>query len=332
MSIVLPQSQSEVDPSTASASAASQEAQNSAPPPSDNTSSNLFDSFPDADLILRSSDSHEFSVPKLYIVHSSPILAKSLRSTSGSSDGDTTTSEESEDECTVQLPYNRVIVSSLLTFIFPVSTILPSTSEEIMELLSAAQKYQMDSILARIRDRLSRQDPPFICVENAFRIYSLAQKYGLRDEARQAARTSLSISMTFDDLDEQLEIMPGSYLYELWKYHQRVRGNLLFDLLGFRMTGVREVLKDRHCINLSSLGIPSWLDEYIESIAKSPAAFDRTKFHLSLTHHISAKTPGPSNCPCANMSSEAIDIFWVALTTVVNNSFGRVSQNNQVVA
>src|SRR6267142_3834317 len=271
MSVVLPQSPPlpEADPSMTSATASdsASQAQNPAPSSSDKTSANLFDSYPDADFILRSSDSHEFSVPKLYIVHSSPVLAKSVRSPSVSSDGvtsHTTTSGESEDESpfdTVQLPYSRVIISSLLTFIFPVSTVLPSTTEEIMELLSAAQKYDMDTVLTRIRDRLSRQDPPFFRAENAFHIFSLAQKYGLHDEARHAARSSLSISMTFDDLDEQLEIMPGSSLYELWKYHRRVRDNLLLDLLKFRMIGVREALKDQRCVKLSS-GIPSWLDEY----------------------------------------------------------------------
>jgi hypothetical protein len=342
MSVVLPQSPPlpEADPSTASATASDSapQAQNPAPSPSDNTSAKLFDSYPDADFILRSSDSHEFSVPKLYIVHSSPVLAKSVRSPSVSSDGvtsHTTTSGEFEDESpfdTVQVPYSRVIVSSLLTFIFPVSNVLPSTTEEIMELLSAARKCDMDTVLTRIRDRLSKHDPPFFRTENAFHVFSLAQKYGLREEARHAARSSLNISMTFDDLDEQLETMPGSYLYELWKYHQRVRDNLLLDLLGFRMTGVREALKGQRCIKLSSLGIPSWLDEYIESITKSPASFDLTKFHLALTHHIAAKTPGPNSCSCAFMSSETIHTIWAALTAVVDNSFGRVSSRKWAVA
>jgi hypothetical protein len=346
MSIVLPQfpplpEADRADLSTTSATAsdsAQAQAQNPAPSSSDNTSAKFFDSFPHADFILRSSDSHEFSVPKLYIVHSSPVLAKSIRSPSVSSDGvtsHTTTSGESEDESpfdAVKLPYSRVIISSLLTFIFPVSTVLPSTTEEIMELLSAAQKYDMETVLTRIRDLLSRQDPPFFRAENAFHIFSLAQKYGLRDEARHAARSSLSISMTFDDLDEQLETMPGSYLYELWKYHQRVRDNLSLDLLGFRMVGVREALKDRRCVKLSSLAIPSWLDEYIESITKSPASFDLTKFHLSLTYHIAAaKTPGPDSCPCASMSSETIRTLWAALTAVVDNSFGRVSTRKWAV-
>jgi hypothetical protein len=324
MSIVPPQSQPEAGPSSATL-----QTQNPIPlSSSDDTSGKLFDSYPDADIILRSNDSHEFSLPKLYILHSSPVLAKSVRSSSVSSDG-TTTAQASQAESsfpTVQISCSRVILSSLLTFVFPVPAILPSTVEQTMELLSAAQKYEMGAVLTRIRDRLSRQDPPFIRPENAFHIYSLAQEYGLRDEARQAARISLSISMTFDDLDDQLEIMPGAFLYELWKYHQRVRGNLLLDLLSFRMAGVREALKDQQCVKLSSLGIPSWLDEYIESIAKTPASFNLTKFHLSLTQHTSPTTPGSGSClPCASMSGETIHTFWAALTAVVNNSLGIVS-------
>ena len=331
MSTVPPHSQPEADPSLAKRS----QLQDQAPSSSDNTPGKLFDSFPyGADLTLRSNDSHEFSVPRLYIIHSSPVLAKLLRRHSVSSDDDDSTastsdseSESSHDPVEIQIPYNRTILSSLLTFVFPVPATLPSTPEQVMELLSAAQKYEMHAVLTRIRDRLSRQVPPFICPESAFYIYSLAQKYGLRDEARQAARASLSISMTFDDLDDELDIMPGAYLHELWKYHQRVRGNLLLDLLEFRTNEARETLKDQHCVRLSNLGIPSWLDEYIESIAKGPASFNITKFHLCLMHHTSPATPGSTtSCPpCASISSETIHNFWEALTDVVNNSFGRVS-------
>ena len=328
MSTVPPHSQPEADSSPAKRSQVQDQA-----PSSDDTPGKLFDSFPDgADLTLRSNDSHEISVPRLYIAYSSPVLAKLVRSHSADDDASTSGTSDSEDSesessyPSVEIPYNRTILSSLLTFIFPVPAALPSTPEQTMELLSAAQKYEMYPVLTRIRDRLSRQVPPFIRPENAFHIYSLAQQYGLRDEARQAARTSLTLSMTFDDLDDELDIMSGAFLHELWKYHQRVRGNLLLDLLEFRTNDARETLKDQHCVKLSNLGIPSWLDEYIESIAKNPASFDITKFHLSLMHHTSPTTPGSSSCPsCASISSETIHNFWEALTAVVNNSFGRVS-------
>ena len=50
----------------------------------------------------------------------------------------------------VQLPESGVILHSLLTFIFPVTPLLPLTTKNVMELLSIAQKYQMVSVLAHI--------------------------------------------------------------------------------------------------------------------------------------------------------------------------------------
>ena len=294
----------------------------------DESSGRLFDAYPNANIILRSCDSHEFAVPDLYIIHSSPVLAELVRNVSVSSGVATSKEPPAESPlATVQLTDSRIIISSLLSFILPVTPSLPSTTEQIMELLSVARKYEMGSVLTRIRDRLYRQDPPFIRPENAFHVYSLAQQYRLRDEARRAARGTLTTSVTLEDLDDQLEIMPGAFLYELWKYQQRVRGNLVLDLLNFRMTGARDALKgaDLHCIKMSSLGIPSWLDEYIESLVKSPAYFDLTKFHMALTRHTAFATIA-SRCPsCASITSEVIHTFWAAVTAVVHNSFGRVS-------
>jgi hypothetical protein len=298
-------------------------------PSPDESSQKLFDTYPGADIILRSSDSHDFRVPKLYIINSSPVLAKLVRAVFITPDAATSGPEEPQASLAiVQLPDNRFILSCLLTFIFPATPILPSTIGQTMELLSVAQKYEMNSVLIHIRNRIARQDPSFVRPENAFHVFSLAQKYKLRDEALQAARISLSTSMTFDNLDGQLEIMPGAFLYELWKYHQRVRGNLLLDLLGFRMTGARGTLKDLHCVKLTSFGIPLWLEDYIESIRNAPSSFDLTKFHMSLTRHTSPTATSSSGCPsCASISSEVIHAFWAALTAVVHNSFRRVSAN-----
>jgi len=75
----------------------------------------------------------------------------------------------------VQLPDNGVILSTLLTFIFPVATVLLPTLEEIMQLLSVAQKYEMASVLSHIRNCAASKDPPFICPENAFHAYTLSE-------------------------------------------------------------------------------------------------------------------------------------------------------------
>ncbi|KAH9976410.1 hypothetical protein BGW80DRAFT_1203399, partial [Lactifluus volemus] len=301
---------------------------------SEDFSETHFDSYPDADIILRSSDSHEYHVPKLFIINSSPVLAKLVQTAPITSDAATSAPGEPGASLTrVQLPENHTILSCLLTFIFPVSPILPWTTGQIMELLSAAQKYEMNSALIHIRDHIARHRPWFMGPGKALYVFSLAQRYKLRDEVLQAARITLSTSMTFDDLDGQLGTISGAFLYELWKYHQRVRENLSRDLLGFRMSDPHGTLEHFHCIKLSSFGIPSWLEDYIESVRNAPSWFDLSKFHMSLTRHTSPTTTSSSTCPsCASISSETIHAFWGALTAVVHNSFRRAESELILVA
>ncbi|KAH9174341.1 hypothetical protein EDB89DRAFT_1817437, partial [Lactarius sanguifluus] len=176
--------------------------------------------FPGSDIVLRSCDSHDFRVLKLYIVICSPVLQtviQSVSNTSGVPNG-----EKQEPLPVVELLENKAILYSLLTFIFPVAPVLPSTTEKVMELLSVAQKYQMDSVMTHIRGAIARQDPPFLRPESALHVYFLAQQYELRQEAVQAARVTLRLLMTIEDLGDKLEFPgpTGAYLHELWKYHQ----------------------------------------------------------------------------------------------------------------
>jgi hypothetical protein len=136
---------------------------------------NLLFDYSGADIVLRSQDSYHFRVPKAYIVNSSPVLAELVREALGSPPA---------TNAGTSLPVVRLLESSellrcLVTFIFPVTPLLPSTPEAIMELLSVAQKYQMDSVLTHIRDRIARQNSLPTDLEPALRIYALAQEYEL---------------------------------------------------------------------------------------------------------------------------------------------------------
>ncbi|KAI9452355.1 hypothetical protein BJY52DRAFT_1124459, partial [Lactarius psammicola] len=209
------------------------------PPPNEVVSDEIFHfDYPDSDIILRSCDSHDFRVPRLYLVNSSPVLRRFIRSVSSTPDlirsvSDTSDVPKGEEQAplpVVELPESGAILHSLLTFIFPVTRILPSTTESIMELLAMAQKYRMDSVSTHIRDAISRQDPPFILPKTALHVYFLAQKYELHQEVVQAARSTLRLSMTIEDLEDKIDFMPGVYLRELWKYHERVRKDLASSL------------------------------------------------------------------------------------------------------
>ncbi|KAI0253679.1 hypothetical protein BJV78DRAFT_1191244 [Lactifluus subvellereus] len=295
-------------------------------PERDESSNKLFDD-PDADIILRSSDSQEFRVLKLYIIKSSTALGKLIQATASNLPDDAIPTDARTPLPVVQMSDSGAILSCLLTFIFPTSPALPPTVDETMELLSVAQKYEMSSVLAHIRGSIALQDPPFIHEENAFHVYSLAQKYGLRREAAQAARITLKFTLTIENLEGKLDIMPGAYLYELWLYHHQVQSNISSDMREFRKSCARGTLNGLKCVRLTAEGIPQWLDNYICSISKTPSFFDLIGFQNALVDHVNATVNGRGDtrcsfCPC--IPSQTTHAFWSALTNVVHRGMEKV--------
>lgn len=272
---------------------------------------------PDADIILRSCDHHEFRVLKLHLTKISPVLREPIQSASSSHIANATSSLPS-----VQLSDSATTLSSLLTFILPMLPVLPSTLEHTMILLSATQKYQMDPILTRIRAMITSLDPPFIRPETAFQVYSIARMHGLRQEALQAARMTLTFPFSVESLEDKLDAIPGLYLHELWKYYQSVRTHLTSDLAAFRATSI-PVLTSSPCYPISGYGTPAWLDDYVGSIAGSPALFDLVEFHMSLSRHI-----GQRRCWCANIPSNTLRAFWTDLTNTVHSCIKKVGPND----
>jgi hypothetical protein len=283
---------------------------------------NLLFDYPNADIIIRSQDCHHFRVIKTIIIINSPILSELMQKTLDSP-GDAN-AETSKSLPVVKLPESGEILHYLFTFIFPVTPLLPSSPEEIMELLSVAQTYQMTSALTHIRGSIARQSLIPTRLEPALHIYALAQKYGLRPEALQTARAILlRQSMTIEDLDNKLDIMPGASLYELWKYDERVRAILASDLTEFRRSQARGTLAGLRCDVLSSSQIPSWLDQYIESLGKSPNLFHLTELNIAMVRH-TMKYVDHYECKCAIIPGEILRDFWEALVSVVDGCFEKV--------
>ena len=305
------------------------------PPPAEVASEEtLHFDFPGSDIVLRSCDSHTFHVPKLYIANSSPVL-RELMQTSGISG--IANGEERGRLPVVELPESGAILHSLLTLIFPVVPILPHTSETITELLAVTQKYQMDSVISHIRSIIGpRKDSPFIRPETALHIYLLAQKQGLLQEVVQAARITFRLPpIVIEDLGDKLEFsdMTGAYLYELWKYHQRIRSDLESGVLEFQSSGLPDDVKTLRCIvpysnNRSSF--PLWLDNYIESIAEAPRLFNFIEFEDAWARHIKEMR---RMCSCVEISSQLRRAFWEALTAFVDGvieTVRRVSDNDSL--
>ena len=278
--------------------------------------------YPGSDTLLRSCDSHDFRVPRLYLANSSPVLQKLIRGILDTSD--VANRNEKEPLPVVELSEPGAIVYSLLTFIFPVTPVLPSTTENIMKLLAAAQKYQMGSVMIHLRAIISQHEQHFILPETALRVYFLAQKYELHEEALLAARSTLHIPMVLEDLVDKIDSVPGAYLLELWKYHESVKEELASSLLEFRKFRVPAIVEVENLScpssTISDL-IPQWLDGYIESLAQAPHLFDLIEFESVWERHIKDST---SKCSCVYISSQTRHAFWEALTVVVDAAMEKV--------
>jgi hypothetical protein len=294
--------------------------------------------YPGSDIVLRSElrDSHQFRVPKLYLVNCSPILREIIeRNVSNTSD--VPNSEEREPLPVVKLPESGSTLYSLLTFIFPVVPILPFSTEKIIELLAVAQKYQMDSVLSHIRGIIgARKDPSFIRPETALHIYFLARHHELRQEALQAARVTLRSPMALENLGDKLDFpgMTGAYLYELWRYHKRVRNALKSGVLEFRHSGLPDDVKRLRCqiFDFDQLifysfddSLPQWLEKYIESVAGALHLVDPAEFENEWARHILETTARFSKtCPCVDITRKTRRVFSETLTAAVHRTIDQV--------
>jgi hypothetical protein len=285
----------------------------------------LFDrDYPGANIILRSNDSHHFRVPKIYIINSSPVLGERIRRIL---DPSRTVEKADASLPVVQLPESSEILYCLLTFVFPLTPLVPSNLGEIMKLLSVAQEYKMGTVLIHIRRTIAQENPlPTTALDPALRIYALAQRYGLRQEALQAARAISNYSMTIEDFNDKLNIVPGASLYELWKYYERVRAILASSLTEFRISGARRTMGRLRCEGNSASHIPIWVDQYIESVGKAPNLFDLVDFNAAMARHIGTlENESRHICKCASIPSQTIRKFWAALVSVVHGGFEKVS-------
>ena len=227
----------------------------------------------------------------------------------------------------VQLPESHTILSSLLTFVFPVPYVLPETIEQILELLSVAQKYEMDTTLTLIRACVSRRNPTstcpgIICSKTALHVYSLAWNHDLVEEMVLAARETLKAPMTIDTYEDKLNSISIPALCELWNFRKQVRHNLSS---GF----YKDVSKSELFLSLTDLGcvetskpckIPLWLHNYLRSVPEDPACFDPITFYSALSSHVSS-----GDCKqCCSISSKTIREFWIVMKASVHESVRKV--------
>jgi hypothetical protein len=131
--------------------------------------------------------------------------------------------------------------------------------------------------------------------------------------------------------EEKLDMMPGAFLHELWKYHQRVRSNLASDLQEFKRSDTTPaILGDSSCgiLKISGFsGLPPWVDYYISDIGRNcvPASLDLTDFLMELAEHLEDQSSNGGCESCSGIPRNRIREFWRALTATISGSIAKVS-------
>lgn len=174
----------------------------------------------DADLVLRSSDSVDFPVHQAFLPKSSPFKTiLSLRQPSVSAPNDTVGPSNHPRGSVPVIPVveKSSVIRVLLSYLLPITPVLPDSLDDAMDFVSAAYKYDMEVVAVRARNVLRR----FLTVDTCLRIYAFAHRLELEDEMLAAARLSLRLPLPSDHLEhEDTQFPNGNALLDLWTYRK----------------------------------------------------------------------------------------------------------------
>lgn len=191
---------------------------------------------PTADLILRSSDSIDFRVHKLFLSDVSPVFADmfSLPQPNDSKD-------ILDGLPVVPLSEDSKIVNTLLEFCYPSKVPKPTDLDELRDVLIAADKYSMsEAIAAQCEGFLRRSE---FLEKEPWRVYGIACRWGLADLAKAAAKETLKQPVPQDATQgKELQHASGLSVFKLFCYRHKCASliNPLVDdgaafLTAFRM-------------------------------------------------------------------------------------------------
>jgi hypothetical protein len=181
---------------------------------------------PNADVILRSSDLVHFRVHKSVLVTSSPFFGVVF-----------SLPQSPNDAAPGELPVVRLsedaeVLNSFISMLYPVPFEMPRSSYNMLALLAAAAKYDMDAVQSSIRAEVSRRLLSSTRVE-VLCVYAVAYNKRLIPEAVTAARLTLGYSLTFESLGDALQLFEDRALRVLADFRLRRIHNLSSNLRSF---------------------------------------------------------------------------------------------------
>jgi hypothetical protein len=121
----------------------------------------------------------------------------------------------------VQVTEEKETLERLLLMCYPMATVDPpalKVLEDVHALLEAAIKYNMERVEGRVRGWLVA--PSFLAT-NPVRVFAIACRHKLLEEAKIAARSTLSQPILDRPYGPELEFMTAGTFYHLLQYHRK---------------------------------------------------------------------------------------------------------------
>ncbi|KAG2051057.1 hypothetical protein BDR06DRAFT_990596 [Suillus hirtellus] len=173
----------------------------------------------DADLIIHTSDDAKFAVHKIFLAVASPLLKRFLLSGSSSPcppfeglvlkcDG---------DHAIIKLEEDAQTTERVLQYCYPFSNPVFSNLNDVQAVLEMMRKFGMKGLMNRVKGSLVQQA---FLDEQPLRVFAIAYRYGLEDEARIAAKYTVRQPF-FTPYVEELEHIPASVYHRLLQYHRK---------------------------------------------------------------------------------------------------------------
>ena len=169
------------------------------------------------------------------------------------------------------------------------SNVILTSYYQVLHLLAACQKYEMESTMSLIRTRVESGEFPAPKGAEAFAAYAIASGKRLIPEMEKAALLTLDHPMTFETLGEEVRSFEGWALRNLASFRMRCRNNIDDCLDGFLESQILKIIW-RNCTQHSQSSprttakfiIPKWL---IRLISQCKNDLKKTAFTDALDTH-----------------------------------------------
>ena len=178
--------------------------------------STSFFTTPDGDVIIRAGQepslAHDFQAHKFILSLASPVF-KDMFSLPQPSDRN---QDEKSDTPIVDIPDSPEVFDVILRLIYPgVEPPKIADVTTLTGLFSAADKYDIASIYPVLRESLKTFLPG-----DSFSVYTIACRFRLLEEAKEATRVSTSRSVVKQDYNEAVQHISGPDLYRFVRFVQ----------------------------------------------------------------------------------------------------------------